>query len=170
VFGNPTSLLYRSDLIREAASFFPHSQPHADISACYAYLRNRDFGFIHEVPSVERVHEGRITKGVEELEGGTLAYIETLIQYGPVYLSETELAGRRKELLADYYRPLGGCMLKMKRRNFWEFQKAGLSRIGYSLDRRRVFIEATREVVTELRMPLTALRKFTSVLEERIRR
>lgn len=61
-------------------------------------------------------------------------------------------------------------MLKMKRRNFWEFQKAGLSRIGYSLDRRRVFIEATREVVTELRMPLTALRKFTSVLEERIRR
>ncbi|MGA8657833.1 MAG: hypothetical protein WB586_16940 [Chthoniobacterales bacterium] len=47
------------------------------------------------------MHEGRITKGVEELEGGTLAYIETLIQYGPVYLSETELAGRRKELLAD---------------------------------------------------------------------
>ena len=169
VFGNPTSVLYRSDLIRRTASFFPHSDPHADTSACYAYLRDCDFGFIHEVLSVERVHEGQVTKGVERLNGGAMAYIETLVQYGPLYLSETELGGRLEELLAGYYRLLGGCVLKMKRRDFWEFHKAGLSRIGYSLDRRQVLIEAMREFVTELRRPVTALRKFTSILEERSR-
>jgi glycosyltransferase involved in cell wall biosynthesis len=169
VFGNPTSVLYRSDLIRSTASFFPHSDPHADTSACYTYLRDFDFGFIHEVLSVERVHEGQVTKGVERLDGGSLAYIESLVRFGPLYLSENELEGRLVEVLAGYYRGLGGCVLKMKRRDFWEFQKAGLSRIGYSLDRRQVLIEAMREFFTELRSPLTALRKFTLVLQERTR-
>src|SRR5262249_48236866 len=28
VFGNPTSVLYRSDLVRKTSSFFPHLEPH----------------------------------------------------------------------------------------------------------------------------------------------
>ncbi|MFY9986143.1 MAG: glycosyltransferase family 2 protein, partial [Chthoniobacterales bacterium] len=108
VLGCPTSVLYRSDVVRRTESFFPHSESHADTSACYAYLRDCDFGFIHEVLSVEREHAGQVTKGVEELNGGTLAYIETLVRYGPLCLSENELAMRREKLLADYYRLLGG--------------------------------------------------------------
>jgi glycosyltransferase involved in cell wall biosynthesis len=169
IFGNPTSLLYRSELIRRTPSFFPHSEPHADTSACYANLRDCDFGFIHEVLSVERVHDGQVTKGVERLNGGTLAYIETLVQYGPLYLSETELTQRREELLSDYYRLLGLSVLKMKSRDFWDFHKDRLSRIGYPLDRRQVLIEAMRELVTGLRKPVTALRKFTSAIGERSR-
>jgi hypothetical protein len=168
VFGNPTSVLYRSDLVRKAvAAFFPHSAPHADTSACYAYLRHCDFGFVHEVLSVERVHAGQLTKCVEVLNGGTLAHLEVLGTYGPLYLNETELAMRKHELLATYYRMLGGCVLKMKPRAFWEFHKKGLSRMGLSLNPRRVLVEAIGEVVRELRMPLTALRKFTSALAER---
>jgi len=170
VFGNPTSVLYRSELVRKAiAAFFPHSAPHADTSACYAYLRHCDFGFVHEVLSVERVHAGQLTKEVEVLNGGNLAHLEILATYGPVYLSETELALRKHELLATYYRMMGGCVLKMKPRVFWEFHKKGLSRIGLSLDQRRVLVEAMREVVRELRMPVTALRKFTSILAEKPR-
>jgi glycosyltransferase involved in cell wall biosynthesis len=169
VFGNPTSVLYRSDLVRKAASFFPHSDPHADTSACYAYLHDCDFGFIHEVLSVERVHEGQVTKGVEVLNGSNLAYLETFIHYGPLYLSVSEFAARREELMAGYYRWLGGCALKMKRRDFWEFHKAGLGRLGFPFNRRQVFLEAIHEFVTELRMPLTAARKFSSSLAERTR-
>jgi glycosyltransferase involved in cell wall biosynthesis len=168
VFGNPTSVLYRSDLVRKAiAGFFPHSAPHADTSACYAYLYHCDFGFVHEVLSGERVHAGQLTKEVEVLNGGNLAHLETLATYGPLYLSETELAMRKHELLATYYRMLGGCVLKMKPGAFWEFHRQGLSRIGLSLDQPRVLVEAIREVVRELRMPLTALRKLTSMLAER---
>src|SRR4051794_7800570 len=57
VFGTPTTLLYRSDLIRRTPSFFPHSEPHADTSACYESLRECDFGFVHEVLS-QAVDEG----------------------------------------------------------------------------------------------------------------
>jgi glycosyltransferase involved in cell wall biosynthesis len=160
VFGTPTSSLYRSDLIRDVESFFPDTEAHADTSACYTHLRDCDFGFLHEVLSVERVHEGQITTRIQRLQAGTLAYIDVLKKYGPLYLSEGELATRLEELLADYYRVLGGCVLKMKGQEFWEYHKSRLDNMGYALDRRRVLIEAIREFATELMRPLTALRKF----------
>jgi glycosyltransferase involved in cell wall biosynthesis len=169
VFGNPTSALYRADLVRRTPSFFPHSEPHADTSACYEFLRDCDFGFIHEVLTVERVHEGQVTKDVERVNGGDLAHIETLIKYGPWYLSDAEYAERARELLAGYYRLLGGSVLKMKPRNFWEFHQARLRSFGYALDWRQVGVGAMREFVSELRSPMTALRKLTSVLEKRSR-
>ena len=56
VLGTPTSVLYRADLLRMRPSFFPHPRSYADTSACYEALQYCDFGFLHEVLSVERVH------------------------------------------------------------------------------------------------------------------
>jgi glycosyltransferase involved in cell wall biosynthesis len=167
VFGNPTSVLYRSELIRRTDSFFPHSEPHADTSACYASLRECDFGFIHEVLSFERVHEGQVSSRVRLLGADYCAYLEVLIQYGPFYLSEAELASRREELLAEYYRMLGTGVLKMRGRDFWEFHRRKLSRFGLPFDRMRVLIEAVRELIAEVRNPVTAMRKFRSALAQR---
>jgi glycosyltransferase involved in cell wall biosynthesis len=166
LFGNPTSVLYRADLVRRTESFFPHSEPHADTSACYAHLHDCDFGFIHEVLSVERVHEGRLTARVDRLDAGTLAYIDILMQYGPMYLGEAELRTRLDQTFADYYRWLGGCMLKLKGREFWEFHRAGLGRLGYALDWRRILMEALREFASELRRPMVAWDKFRHHLRE----
>jgi hypothetical protein len=166
VFGTPTSSLYRSDLVRSTEAFFPHNEAHADTSACYTCLRDCDFGFIHEVLSVERVHEGQITAHVRRLDAGALAYIDVVKRHGPLYLTESELARRLEELLAGYYRMLGRCVLKLKGQEFWEFQTSKLNNIGYALDRRRVLIEAIREFATELMRPMTALRKFKVALEE----
>jgi glycosyltransferase involved in cell wall biosynthesis len=166
VFGTPTSSLYRSDLVRAAESFFPHDEAHADTSACYTHLRDCDFGFIHEVLSIERVHAGQRTSRVQSLQAGVVAYIDIVKKYGPLYLSESELAARLEELLADYYRVLGGCALKMKSGDFWEFHKSRLNNLGYALDKRRVFIEAIRELATELRSPVTALQKFRVAFAE----
>jgi glycosyltransferase involved in cell wall biosynthesis len=167
VFGNPTSVLYRSDLIRRTDSFFPHSEPHADTSACYAYLGDCDFGFVHEVLSIERVHEGQVSSRVRLLGADYSAYLEILIQYGPQYLSESELAARREELLTEYYQMLGSGVLKIKGRDFWEFHQHKLNSLGLRLDKRRVIVEAIRELTAEVRNPMTALRKFRSALAQR---
>jgi len=167
VFGNPTSVLYRSDLIRRTKSFFPHSEPHADTSACYESLSGCDFGFIHEVLSFERVHEGQVSAGVRRLGADYFAYLEILTQYGPQYLTEDELRARREQLLDHYYRMLGAGLLKMKGRELREFHEPRLSRVGHALDRKRVLIEAMRELARELQSPLTAMRKFKTALAER---
>jgi glycosyltransferase involved in cell wall biosynthesis len=166
VFGNPMSVLYRADLVRRTDSFFPHSEPHADTSACYAHLHDCDFGFIHEVLSIERVHKGQLTTRVDRLNAGGLAYIDILTQYGPLYLSETELKMRLEEILAEYYRWLGGCVLKMKGREFWEFHKSGLGSLGYSFDWRRILRQAVRKFAVELRSPIMASEKFIQCLRK----
>ncbi len=56
VFGSPTSLLYRADLIRKVKAFYPHSNPHADTTACYESLEHSDFGFVHQVLAYARIH------------------------------------------------------------------------------------------------------------------
>jgi glycosyltransferase involved in cell wall biosynthesis len=169
LFGNPTSLLYRSDLIRRTQSFFPHSEPHADTSACYAQLGDCDFGFIHEVLSFERVHDGQVSSLVRQRGADYLANIDILVKYGSRYLADAELATQRGKLLAEYYRMLGAGLLQMKRKDFWEFHKPRLKSVGFALDRRRVFIEAIRELASELLHPRLALGKFRSALADRNR-
>jgi glycosyltransferase involved in cell wall biosynthesis len=162
VFGTPTSLLYRSDLIRRTASFFPHSEPHADISACYASLHECDFGFVHEVLYQERVHEGQVSSRVRKLAATYPAFIETLNQYGPLYLTEDELVKRREEVLTWYYVMLGRAALKMPGREFWQFHKRRLAEFGYTLNHRRVLTTVVTKFIENLRSPIAALRRFQS--------
>jgi glycosyltransferase involved in cell wall biosynthesis len=164
VFGTPTTLLYRTDLVRRTATFFPHSEPHADTSACLASLRDCDFGFVHEVLSQGRVHETQVSSRVRKLAASYPAFIEMLNQYGPLYLTEDELVKRREEALASYYAMLGRAALKMAGREFWQFHKRRLAEFGYSLNHRRVLGEAVTKFVKELRSPIAALRKFQSAL------
>src|SRR5206468_3204060 len=70
VFGTPTSVLYRADLVRRAPSFFPGAPTslHGDTSACYEHLRAADFGFVHEVLSFERIHESAASTGRRSMQ------------------------------------------------------------------------------------------------------
>jgi glycosyltransferase involved in cell wall biosynthesis len=169
VFGSPTTVLYRSDLIRRRPSFYPHSEPHADTSACFASLSDCDFGFVHEVLSHERVHEAQISSRVHKLEANEPALMEMLHRYGPLYLTEVELLKRQEEVLASYYVMLGRAALKMAGREFWQFHKRKLDEFGYPLNRRRLLAEVITKASHELRRPIAALRKFECVLAQRTR-
>jgi len=60
VFGSPTSVLFRSDLVRKRKSFFNGHPFHAqfmDIEACYEVLQSSDFGFVHQVLTFSRTHD-----------------------------------------------------------------------------------------------------------------
>lgn len=166
VFGNPTSTLYRSDLLRMTKAFFPHGEAHADTSACYRGLQHCDFGFLHEVLSVERVHPGQLSAEVDKMSAGDIAYLETLLKYGPLYLTEEELVTRKAELLEAYYRFLGGCCLKLKSRKFWKFQSSRMRELGMGIDWASVAGAAIREAFLEIRHPVSAWRKFMAITRQ----
>jgi len=165
VLGTPTSVLYRSDLLRVTPAFFPHPRSHADTSACYEAFRHCDFGFLHEVLAVERVHPGQWSTAMDVLDAGSVAYLEILLQYGPLYLREPEFAARKKQVFEAYYRSLGGCVLKLKGRDFWTFQQLRLREMGCEIDWARVAKATLREAVVEAKNPVTALRKVVAVLK-----
>ena len=157
-------MLYRSDLIRNNKPFFPHRLPHADTSACYKYLQCHNFGFVHEVLCVERVHAHQVSSKVRRLGAGNVAYLENFLTYGPIYLSVTEFEDRKHHLFTEYYRWLGGSALKMREMEFWKYHKSRLRDLGYPMEWRKVIMAMLAEVHGETRNPGVALKKLAGVI------
>lgn len=162
VFGNPTSVLYRSDLVRKYDSFFPHSRPHADTSACFRSLIDCDLGFIHDVLTVERVHEDRVSSNVDFLDAADLAMLETFLDYGRTYLSEAEISKRLPVIETTYYRCVARGLLKLKGLRYFRYHDTEMRRMGLQLSRRRVARSAFEVLLAAVLNPVGVVRKIRS--------
>lgn len=167
VLGTPTSVLYRADLVRRQPHFFPHPRSYADASACYETFQHADFGFIHEALAVERVHSGQWSAAMHRLSAACVGYIDILLKYGPLYLTPQEFEDRRTAVFASYYRGLGGYLLKLRERTFWEFHRDRLHELGCPLEWSRVVKGALQEACEEARHPWSAAGKVCAVLREK---
>lgn len=138
VLGNPTSLLYRADLIRNTDAFFPNATYEADVSACLKHLRQADFGFVHQVLTHEHIHHERVTTVSLELNAYVSAEISDCQEYGDAYLTKRERDARIAELLNQYYVYLSASAFKLKGRRFWNYHIQRLNELGYRLDGRKL--------------------------------
>jgi glycosyltransferase involved in cell wall biosynthesis len=134
VLGNPTSSLYRSDLVRSSDSFYPNSSAEADVSACFKYLRNNDFGFVHQVISFERLHHDRITTTSQAFNAYVGSKLNDLLTYGSSYLTPAEIAARTQDLLDGYYKFLAISAVNFRDRQFWKYHRKRLQEAGHPLD------------------------------------
>ncbi len=123
---------------------------------------------MHEVLSTERVHSGQVSSTVEELGGGTVAYLEVFLEYGPTYLTQEEFDTRHEAVMKRYCAYLGGSLLKLKPGSFWTFQANRLQSIGMRLDWGRVARCAMREALAEARRPTIAAGKALAAIGGRL--
>jgi glycosyltransferase involved in cell wall biosynthesis len=131
VLGNPTSNLYRSDLIRRTDSFYPNSTAEADLSACFECLMVADCGFVHQVLSYERLHPGQITNTSKSLCAYFASKIGDLRTYGPFYLKPDEQERRISQLMREYYARLALCAVHFRTGDFWAYHRRRLEEVGY---------------------------------------
>jgi glycosyltransferase involved in cell wall biosynthesis len=132
LFGSPTTVLYRADLVRAQRPFYREHRLHEDTETVYELLRHGDFGFVHQVLSYTRMQSGSIsdsTRGFHDLD--RLILVKT---YGPSVLSPEELDEALRLCSQRYYRSLArrwvrGLFVRQSR-GFWEYQHAGLESIG----------------------------------------
>jgi len=135
VLGNPTSNLYRCDLVRASKAFYPNSTAEADISACFESLRASDFGFVHQVLSYERIHPVRITTTSKAMNAYASSKIGDLREYGRFFLTPEESDRRLKELLDSYYEFLAITAVNLRgSKKFWSYHKERLRALGSSLN------------------------------------
>ena len=59
--GSPTSVLFRSEIIRGRTSFYNETSLFEDTEACYEVLENWDSGFVPQVLTFERVENESIS-------------------------------------------------------------------------------------------------------------
>jgi glycosyltransferase involved in cell wall biosynthesis len=133
VFGSPTSLLMRSDLVRSRPVFYDEASfaLEADRAVCYDILKTSDFGFVHQVLTFTRRHDDQLTTVATRLRTYTVGRIRVLDRYGPHYLSEVEYSRRRKELMDPYLRGIGWMALTQNDDAFWRFHRKALEDFGY---------------------------------------
>jgi len=131
VFGSPTSLLIRSDLIRKRHDFYNEANIHADKEVCFDLLQESDFGFVHQVLTYTRRHNESTTTFIRRFETYRLGNLKALKKYGPVYLNPDEYEERLKNRLNVYYRFLAGKLFELKEKGFWNYHKNELQRLGY---------------------------------------
>ena len=138
VLGNPTSVMYRADLVRNTDRFFPNPTAEADTSACLKQLRFSDFGFVHQVLSHERIHNVRATTTSLETNAYLSAAISDCQVYGEWYLTKQEREARIGELLNQYYTYLAASAFKFKGKTFWDYHIGRLKELGFQLDKRKL--------------------------------
>jgi glycosyltransferase involved in cell wall biosynthesis len=164
VLGSPTSMLYRSDLVRKSKPFYPSSNPHADTTACYQVLEHWDFGFVHQVLSYARIHADSQTSSSMKFGTITLALIGDLIQFGPRYLSRDELKKRLTDVTNGYYGWLVRALFEHSRdRTFWRLQKTGLQEIGLQFSVARLVKSTLLKGLGFLLKPGDAVKKLLSI-------
>jgi glycosyltransferase involved in cell wall biosynthesis len=157
VFGTPTALLIRSDLIRARNSFYNESNLHADYEVCFDVLQNVDFGFVHQVLVYSRPREGSNATVARSLSSHGLGSLETLVKYGRIYLTSEEYEARLRKRTSMYYGQLAKNFLRLRGGEFWEYHRTKLDNLGMPLSRTRLARAVVREVLESLSRPLQAV-------------
>ncbi len=111
VFGSANAVLYRSALVRERDPFFNEANIHGDTEACFAILKNCDFGFVHQVLTFTRVRPGSLSMMSSDLQTSLAGILQNLVKHGPDYLTGQEIEECLDSHLVVYYRFLGKSLL-----------------------------------------------------------
>lgn len=103
VTGSPTSLLFRSDLVRKPGDFLDSSVWHSDTDAAYRLMMNSDVGFVHQVLTFTRVHPGALTSSFSRRVNSHISGEgRMLVRYGPKVLTPREYRIKVRKWLARY--------------------------------------------------------------------
>jgi hypothetical protein len=163
VMGAPTTVLYRSDIVRFEERFFPGSALSADISACYRSLQHHDFGFVHQILSFERIHNEQLSAEKVRLNAFLLDPVGFLADYGRFFLSNDEFEERFDVLLDDYYYNMVASAFKNRySEKFWNYHKGRLKEIGVKFDRSRFMRAVIQKMIDLLCNPKQSIEKMLS--------
>jgi len=133
VFGSPTSLLVRCDEIRKRDTPYNEANPHADKEICFDILRDRDFGFVHQVLTFTREHSEAASAFSSPLYTYFFGDLQILTKYGRTYLSAEECESQIRLRWKRYYAFLASSIFRNGDKGFWQYHKDTLNRLGYPL-------------------------------------
>lgn len=129
-FGSPTTLMFRSDLVRNRPVFFNEDMFFCDVDAVLEALRESDFGFCHELLThTER--DPTSTFGRIVPYGPTLLDRYTQLRLrGTQFFSDREAAALRSQVTREYYEWLTYALRRPDRRPLLKFHRQVLRGAG----------------------------------------
>ena len=150
VFGSPTSVLFRSDLVRGHDPFYNESNVAADSEACFELLKNCDFGFVHQILTYSRDdrQNSRLQRS-RELNTAAPSTLRELVLFGPYYLTPEEHKNRLQATVSKYYDFLALSLLQRRSKEFWDYHKGKLKEEGIAFSDVSLFRALLRRVANK---------------------
>jgi glycosyltransferase involved in cell wall biosynthesis len=165
-FGTPSSVLYRSQVIRTSIPFYNESNLHADVEVCLAVLKDWDFGFVHQVLVFVRTDDSSLSSFSQRLSTNQPAMLGYVRKYGPIYLSSAEARHREAELLDRYYSMLCESIVHRRGKEFWTYHRNKLAALGLPLDYRRLATKMAARLADVLLNPKRTVEGVWRLLRE----
>lgn len=135
LFGTPTSLLFRTELIRSRNPFYNEDSLLEDIEVCFDLLQESDYGFVHQILTFTRTHDGSMTSGIRSYNPYLLHRFILLRKYGRIYLTAEEYNKYYSSTREEYFLFLGESLMRRREKAFWDYHRTGLRAIGCVLGR-----------------------------------
>lgn len=151
VFGSPTSVLYRADLIRSRDSFFLEvdSGYFEDAELCFDVLENAKFGFVHQILTCTRWGNPSVTASVNGFDPRhrLMKYVVTK-RYGSRYLNNAEYSSCEAIAEREYYELLASQVSMPWKSGFWRYHAKGLEQAGERINWSRIVLCSFRVCLT----------------------
>jgi glycosyltransferase involved in cell wall biosynthesis len=138
MFGSPTTLMFRADVVRARRPFYARERFHEDTEAVYEILRDHAFGFVPQVLSYSRVHVQSITGAARSYDPHALDRLILVKRYAREFLSADEYHACLKVAETRYYRCLARAALGRRHEGYWDYHRRGLATIGETIEPARI--------------------------------
>ena len=148
IFGSPSNIMIRSDIVRSRECFYDENDIHADTTVCFDLLKEYDFGYVHQVLTFTRRHNESVTSHCRVLNTQQAAKFFRTVTFGPLFLQPEEYRLRYQEVKTHYYqvlvtRYIRKLVVKDERhtlKDFSSYHKQVLEELGEKLEFHRVLL------------------------------
>lgn len=134
VFGSPSTVMFRSSIVRQTPGFYSESLLHEDTEKCMSILSDWDFGFVHQVLSYLRINNDSISSRSSGFQPDVLDRYILIQRFAEAFLGSHEAQDLIAKSKRDYYRVLARGALGFQGSDFWRYHRTGLKTIGQDLD------------------------------------
>jgi hypothetical protein len=154
-FWSPTSILYRSEIVRSRKPFYDERLLHEDTENCFEVLLDWDLGFVKQVLTFLRTGNESILSGVNAIDPmwWLLDQLIVIRRFGPQVLTAEEFGKCWAAMETEYLRHLGNCYFLVRDPRFWARNKRGTESVGYQPSRLKVIGYGLRSVASIIMDP-----------------
>ena len=146
LFGAPTTVLMRADLVRARSPFYDESLATAeDLSACWDLLADSDFGFVHQVLCFVRSENESILSRIRGFEAQELDRYLVARRHAGQFVPPEQLLLFLAAAERRYYRAVARAALLAPRPGLLAFHRERVSLEGFVFDEARLRWALLRE-------------------------
>ncbi len=166
VFGSPTTVMYRSSLVRDRRPFYEENLLHEDTEKCMEILKRWDFGFVYQVLSFLRVGNESISSAFRTYQPDILDRYIIVERFASAFLDADEAATLRHRTRQVYYRSLACEALRFRGLDFWSYHLEGLKTLEQRLDRPYLALQIIREIFWRAANPGEVVKRACHLIKQ----